>query len=503
MKILMKLLIEKYHSEQYRNDRGDYLPSKIPYTDHLYGVESILQSALDKTCECMSKSAEEDMLRAALGHDLLEDTDVTESEIKEATNNHVLCLIKFLTNPDDDSHIDKYIEQLSNAPEEAKLIKYADLIENTNSVAYNLNNLEGRWVKSVYLPILSSVSKVLNETEFFVYPKTAEWLRNLLSVSSELLSSKMELQKLKRIPFQYRKLSVQKVTASVSDDMTDAIIERSYNKIRKIRKDHQQGVLDESALKEKLRKVYSDAFEDFGYYGHMSNYLLGSGQECYLRFIDDYRLWNKGEKPCSKEGKPWLYYNKDEEIPEGIKRKDEASYLDKMQFFKLMEAFRMPVERYRPAPKSSPRHQRGFFDKDMVTVFWKDDEGISSDDMRIGDEITLTDRSGIKATFKVMEQRSMTMYGIKYCDYVGIGTIEGYTTSREREILIAFKDDKVDILSTIADDDDMKLFNSYPLWKEYFEYVDDIHRIHDAALSSLLTTDLDKCPNQEPSPDET
>ncbi len=186
----MEQLIRKYHSQQFRNNKKEYVPVKIPYTDHLFGVKSILTSVLSMYDECKDLDLQNDMCCAALGHDLLEDTDTTEALIVEATNDRVLNLIKELTNPVDDAHTDQYMQQLSKASEEARLIKYADLIENTLSVAYNYYHLGERWVQNFYEPILLSTQKVLAETEFEVYSKTASYMRSLLSVSINLLYEK-------------------------------------------------------------------------------------------------------------------------------------------------------------------------------------------------------------------------------------------------------------------------------------------------------------------------
>lgn len=191
----MKDLIRKYHSSQFRNDREIYSIPKIPYTDHLQGVKSVLLSSLSQIGECDDEQLIEDMCNAALGHDLLEDTEVTEKEILDTTNERVLNMIKELTNPVDDSHTEQYMEQLKNASEEARLIKYADLIENTSSVAYNYYMLGEEWVSSFYYPILQATQSMLSETVFNSYPKTADFMRGVLSIYADLLKTKRSINK--------------------------------------------------------------------------------------------------------------------------------------------------------------------------------------------------------------------------------------------------------------------------------------------------------------------
>ena len=148
----MEELIRIYHNTQFRNDQGDLIPPKVPYIDHLFGVKSILSYALTKFNECEDPQLFADMCNAALGHDLIEDTDVDEETIIKTTNNRVLSLITELTNPVDDNHTDLYMQQLSMASEEARLIKYADLIENTTSVCYNSHIVGEAWIKNFYHP---------------------------------------------------------------------------------------------------------------------------------------------------------------------------------------------------------------------------------------------------------------------------------------------------------------------------------------------------------------
>lgn len=183
----MESLVEKYHKTQYRNK------DKVPYIEHLIGVKSILSSVLEITGECTDKTLFNDMLDAALGHDLIEDTDITKDEIIKVSNERVLHLIEELSNPIDDAHTDEYMEQLSNASEEARIIKYCDLLENTTSVCYGLRDLGIDWFYDFYEPILKRTTDNLANTEFINYPKAANLLRSALKMSTSLLYDKLRL----------------------------------------------------------------------------------------------------------------------------------------------------------------------------------------------------------------------------------------------------------------------------------------------------------------------
>ena len=65
------------------------------------------------------------------------------------------------------------MSQLRVVSEEARLIKYADLVENTMSVVYDLLDLGLDWAKSFYWPTLLDPGAVLAQTRFAKCPQTA------------------------------------------------------------------------------------------------------------------------------------------------------------------------------------------------------------------------------------------------------------------------------------------------------------------------------------------
>lgn len=183
----MENLVKEYHKTQYRNK------NKVPYIEHLIGVKSILSSVLEITGECTDEVLLKDMLDAALGHDLIEDTNISKEEIIETSSERALHLIEELSNPVDDAHTDEYMKQLVNASEEARIIKYCDLLENTTSVSYGLQDLGIDWFYNFYEPILKRTTDNLANTNFVKYPKTANLLITTLKISKDLLYEKLKL----------------------------------------------------------------------------------------------------------------------------------------------------------------------------------------------------------------------------------------------------------------------------------------------------------------------
>jgi len=232
-------------------------------------------------------------------------------------------------------------------------------------------------------------------------------------------------------------------------------------------------------------------------------------QGMWTRFSDDYQLWKSGNRPCSTLGDAWLTFRALQDLPDGYIYGDEASYKDKERFFRLMEAFLIPVEFFQPAPPETifddtrPAH----FPSTIIIGFglWKDDGGLLSDDFQLGSTVELTDHYGLKTTviitdylgdYEEMKKRESPFYrpedyaqlNNRNCSgYVGVGHIEGYTSTRDRKIEISLRDGKIiNYLYTTLENDDSEARSNFPLWKEERAYNHRISRIRMGAIKRLL-----------------
>ena len=115
---MMRKLAEKYHAGQFR--KGE---EKLPYTVH--------PQAVAETLERWGESPDSTAIQIAWGHDLLEDTSVSDAEIVAASSAEVLQGIKQLTNP---GNIAKrlYLQQVADCGiREVLLVKISDRICNS------------------------------------------------------------------------------------------------------------------------------------------------------------------------------------------------------------------------------------------------------------------------------------------------------------------------------------------------------------------------------------
>ena len=105
------------HGEQKR------ISANIPYVIHPIRVAFILRSV------GFSESEHENLMIAALCHDLIEDTETTFEEISKQFGKSVALVVNELSKPDDKDK-DEWIESFDMMSNEAKIIKMADRIDN-------------------------------------------------------------------------------------------------------------------------------------------------------------------------------------------------------------------------------------------------------------------------------------------------------------------------------------------------------------------------------------
>ena len=112
---------ERWHGEQTR-------PAGEPYAEHLLEVVCVLVEAVGST--------DVDVLRAAVLHDVVEDTACALAEVRERFGDRVAELVDWVTKPAPAAGETRaevraaYLARLRDAPEDALLVKLADRLSN-------------------------------------------------------------------------------------------------------------------------------------------------------------------------------------------------------------------------------------------------------------------------------------------------------------------------------------------------------------------------------------
>ena len=218
--------------------------------------------------------------------------------------------------------------------------------------------------------------------------------------------------------------------------------------------------------------------------------IAASDWACFIREISD---WKEDHNDAHLEHYSWLSYDRDIE-EKNIRHGDEATVSDKKCLLKLFSTFHTPLEYYRPVPADIIRPDI-YLSHDNHWPFywfvgfgiWEKDEGLAHGIYQIGETKTLVDHCGLKATIRIdrhIREDEKSRY--LDCDYIGTGTIEGYTSSRKREIKIYLdrKNNRIGSLLFRAGDDDH--WTEYPMWKPYCEDRAEISRIYQQIIADNI-----------------
>ena len=154
-----KMLAGKAHEGQFRKYSG------LPYIVHPIEVATIVQTV----------EHSEEMIAAALLHDVVEDTDYSFEDIAKEVSPEVADLVKGLTdvsNPEDGNRkvrkaIDK--DHLAEQNAEVQTIKLADVISNSQDIKAN----DPKFAE-VYIEEMKALLEVLTKGNKTLYAKAKE-----------------------------------------------------------------------------------------------------------------------------------------------------------------------------------------------------------------------------------------------------------------------------------------------------------------------------------------
>jgi hypothetical protein len=176
-------LVARLHAGQTRAEG-------VPALHHLARVSRVIQLALEATGEG-TEAEREAMIIAALGHDAIEDTEATAESLRPVFGDRCVEIIVGMTSPLGDADHGPYIRQMEAAEEPVRLVKLADLYDNTIGVVYGLKSLGLDWARGFFLPLTRPMVAALSRTTFPSYPKTASLLWPMVRTALVLLDDEI------------------------------------------------------------------------------------------------------------------------------------------------------------------------------------------------------------------------------------------------------------------------------------------------------------------------
>jgi (p)ppGpp synthase/HD superfamily hydrolase len=162
---------------------GQVRAGNVPVWHHVVRVAELVDATLTQTDEA-NNAEYESIIKACLGHDLIEDTKYEQSELEAWFNPRDLEIIDGMTNAWGDANPAPYVKQVAAADEAVRLVKLADLYDNYASAAYTLTLLGSSWATNYFFPIVDPMLAALHKTKFTTYPQAAARLMDLANLAA-------------------------------------------------------------------------------------------------------------------------------------------------------------------------------------------------------------------------------------------------------------------------------------------------------------------------------
>jgi guanosine-3',5'-bis(diphosphate) 3'-pyrophosphohydrolase len=154
-----------------RHDEQKRKSGNIPYVIHPIRVALILRSV------GFSEFEQEDLMIAALFHDLIEDTETTFEEISKKFGKQVALIVDELSRPVN-TNKDDWIDMFETKSMEAKIIKMADRIDNLKDMP------SSKWTRETQIKYAQQGNLILKHCEH-ANLKLAEILKRTIQETLE------------------------------------------------------------------------------------------------------------------------------------------------------------------------------------------------------------------------------------------------------------------------------------------------------------------------------
>ena len=166
--------------------------------------------------------------------------------------------------------------------------------------------------------------------------------------------------------------------------------------------------------------------------------------------------------------------------------------------YKDLTADRIQPACLEPWPKGLiiPDIHAGHFPNDLLIGWnlWNNDKSTLDEALQNDTPIVLTDQHGLKTCIRLNQGKKSDVLSSQaqgYTEYIGTGTIEGYTSDRPREIQITISEDgQIRCLLTRQDHDDIEAFQNFYLWKEYQQKMQELRQQEEHIIVKLMDSPM-------------
>ncbi len=162
--------------------------------DHAVRVFALLVQVFETTGRLQDQNVE-NILMAALFHDLLEDTNTTEEELINLSNTATLELVREMTITFEGKTIEEAVAPMYQRSEASFLIKLADICDNFGKSRFVLRSNNPKFFNDFFLPLLSCYEKYIAIKKLAAgeYKKEIDLMEKQVAKEFSLLKQTLEL----------------------------------------------------------------------------------------------------------------------------------------------------------------------------------------------------------------------------------------------------------------------------------------------------------------------
>ena len=265
----------------------------------------------------------------------------------------------------------------------------------------------------------------------------------------------------------------------------DGNIKRAGERLARLRGAYRCGLLSGQQLRDEAALVFEEGFESFLADKRLR---LRVAPGDWPVFAGALNAWKSDRQEAHLRACSWLYFFVGNEAKD-IRFRDEAAAADKAGVLRLMEAFRVPAEYFRPVPEGivCPDERPAHFPSEFIVGdrIWVNDESLAQGRCGPGEEITLVDHHGLKTELRIGRRIPDAEKSSRQdADYLCTGSVGGYTSARKRKIRVYIRDGRVSSLRFFKESDDYAV--DCPLWREYRKDRDEIAGIRERIIDGMI-----------------
>lgn len=290
----------------------------------------------------------------------------------------------------------------------------------------------------------------------------------------------------------------------LTEEAVRKTFEDAHSKLIRNGEMYKKGFIDQQDYDRNVYKIY---YENFWEFLSEHGIYLKLKEANFLRFTEEYRLYQNGQDTDGADLDPWLY---------NLFDNVEASKEEKKSFFYLMDQFHLPTLYFEPEPESLLKpnlfnlHTYSNI-RECCTYFnCIDDGGLLEENNPVDKTFRLVNDLGLEAVVTIKEDRRTTPYKereqkdfdiadvvlpgfgvvLYAAEFFAEGYIEGYT-AKEREfklndcgrpsmdptILIRVnKNGKISYLAYNESFEDSVARTKFSLWQDYYQWCDEKYK---------------------------